>query len=244
MPSAPRWKFSPVCNPRKSSLSGIKAPEKVLKSRQGKACVTSSVTREADAVHRNLSFSYPGSHSPALRNVSFTLEAGERLAIVGCNGSGASRSPTDRCSQNAHTPPRAGKSTLANIILRISSFDGGELLVNGRDIRRYSPPEYHEHVTAVFQGFSRFEGSVRLNVGVGYVPDMRSHAHVDAAVTLAGAKKLVSGLPNGLKTSLDASGCSPVARPLADAFACGPERRQHGLSGGEVSWSDVVVNEF
>lgn len=38
---------------------------------------------------RNLSYTYPGSHTPALKDVSFTLEAGERLAIVGCNGSGA-----------------------------------------------------------------------------------------------------------------------------------------------------------
>ena len=136
--------------------------------------------------------------------------------------------------------PRAGKSTLANIMLRISGFDGGELLVNGRDIRRYNPVEYHEHVTAVFQGFSRFEGSVRLNVGVGYVPEMNSHTHVDAAVALAGAKRLVAALPNGLKTPLDASGCSPIARPLADAFACGPERRQHGLSGGEVSYRELI----
>ena len=128
----------------------------------------------------------------------------------------------------------AGKSTLANIILRITGYDSGELLVNGRDIRRYNPEEYHEHVTAVFQGFSRFEGSVKQNVGVGYEPDMRSPTSIDKAVALAGATRIVRSLPNGLKTALDASGCNPVARPLNDSFSCGPERRQHGLSGGEV----------
>ena len=130
-----------------------------------------------------------------------------------------------------------GKSTLANIILRITGFDSGELLVNGRDIRRYSPADYHEHVTAVFQGFSRFDGSVKQNVGVGYVPDMRSPTSIDKAVALAGATKIVRALPNGMKTALDASGCNPIARPFSDAFSCGPERRQYGLSGGEVRLS-------
>jgi len=86
----------------------------------------------------------------------------------------------------------------------------------------------------VFQGFSRFEGSVKHNVGVGYVPDMRSPTSIEKAVSLAGAKKIVHSLPNGLKTPLDASGCNPVARPFGDSVSCGPDRRQYGLSGGEV----------
>ncbi len=124
---------------------------------------------------------------------------------------------------------------MANILLRIVEFKSGELLINDKDIRRYKPAEYHEHVTAVFQGFSKFQGSVKENIGVGYIPEMRSPSAIDKAINLAGADHIVCSLPNGPKTILDASGCNPVSRPSDDESVRGcPERRYHGLSGGEV----------
>ncbi|KAF7794519.1 hypothetical protein EIP86_005653 [Pleurotus ostreatoroseus] len=167
---------------------------------------------------RNISYTYPGSHTPALRDVTFTLEAGERLAIVGCNGS--------------------GKSTLANVLLRITDFHGGTLLLNGRDLARHAPGDVHERATAVFQGFARFEGSLRLNVGVGYVPDMRAPASVEKAVRLAGAAGVVGALPCGMKTVLDAGAGAFGEAGCAGAGA--GERRQVGLSGGE--WQRVALS--
>ncbi|KAL4082007.1 P-loop containing nucleoside triphosphate hydrolase protein [Scleroderma yunnanense] len=171
---------------------------------------------------RNLSYTYPGSKEAALKDVSFSLEAGESLAIVGCNGS--------------------GKSTLAKILLRIIDFDRGELAVNGVDIRQLSPADYHRHVTTVFQGFSKYNSTVRENVGVGYVQKLLSQPAVSRAIHLGGADSFVDGLPNGIKTKLDASGFDGMTYTAhLGAASLGMSSRQHyGLSGGE--WQRIAIS--
>jgi len=108
------------------------------------------------------------------------------------------------------------------------------------DIRRLTPSEYHRHVTTVFQGFSKYNSTVRENVGLGYVPNLQSPAAIERAIRLGGSDAFVGSLPNGIKTKLDASGFefmpySPVAGHSVSS------RLQHGLSGGEVSLPVVVV---
>ncbi|KAI9574993.1 P-loop containing nucleoside triphosphate hydrolase protein [Boletus coccyginus] len=173
---------------------------------------------------RHLSYTYPGSKDASLKDVTFSLEAGECLAIVGYNGSGKFR---------------AGNSTLAKVLLRILDFDHGELLINGVDIRRLSPTEYHRHVTAVFQDFSKFNSTVRENVGVGCVQKLQSHAAVSRAIHLGGADTFVDTLPNGLRTKLDSSGfdAMPPAYPGTPGLS---SRQHHGLSGGE--WQRIAVS--
>ncbi|KAG9219294.1 hypothetical protein CCMSSC00406_0001704 [Pleurotus cornucopiae] len=167
---------------------------------------------------RGLSYTYPGSNEPALRDVNFTLQAGETLAIVGHNGS--------------------GKSTLANILLRIVDFSDGQLLVNDVDIRRYAPAEYHDHVTAVFQGFSKFSTTVQENVGLGFVPHVQSPEAVNHALELADADGVVNALPKGLQTKLESSVYDPVPFGGPNS-AFSPSTGHHGLSGGE--WQRVAV---
>jgi len=170
---------------------------------------------------RNLTYTYPGCKDPVLKDINLTIEAGETLAIVGFNGS--------------------GKSTLAKIILRVIDFDGGDLLVNDVDIRRYLPDEYHAHITAVFQDFAKFDASAQENVGVGYIPEMRSQSAVDAAARLAGANEILRSLPQGMKTKLDTvDPRSPAfaVKDMSQTFArsCLP----HGLSGGE--WQRLAIS--
>ena len=75
---------------------------------------------------RNVSFTYPNTNRTVLRDVSFTLHSNQSLALVGLNG--------------------AGKSTIVKLILRLYDPDGGEILINGinikvhRDKRRCAPP--------------------------------------------------------------------------------------------------------
>jgi len=137
---------------------------------------------------------------------------------------------------------RPGKSTLAKILLRIAEFDAGELLVNGNDIRRYHPTDYHQHVTAVFQGFSKFNASVKENIGVGYVPEIGHHAAIERAAELAGAASILCSLPKGLKTTLD-SGYDPATAPAETgehgSYGCS-SRARHGLSGGE--WQRIAIS--
>ena len=125
---------------------------------------------------------------------------------------------------------------MAKILLRILDFDGGELTVNGVDIRKYNPAEYHRHLTAVFQGFSRFDATVKENIGVGFVDQLQSRTAVEKAARLAGADGIVKSLPNGLRTHLDSNTLSspsffPLPEPTDQSVNLDI---QHGLSGGEV----------
>ncbi|KAH0839627.1 P-loop containing nucleoside triphosphate hydrolase protein [Lanmaoa asiatica] len=133
------------------------------------------------------------------------------------------------------------KSTLAKVLLRILDFDHGDLLINGVDIRRLSPTEYHQHITAVFQDFSKFNSTVRENVGLGYVQKLQSHAAVSHAIHLGGADTFVDTLPNGLKTKLDSSGFDAMPPAYPGTPGCGMSSRQHhGLSGGE--WQRIAIS--
>ncbi|CAL1701364.1 unnamed protein product [Somion occarium] len=167
---------------------------------------------------RNICFTYPGSTVPALNNVSFSLEPGETLAVVGFNGS--------------------GKSTLANILLRVFEFGSGNLFVNGCDIRRVEPAEYHEHVAAVFQGFAKFHASARANIGVGYVADIHKTSAIERAAELADARHLLDSLPKGLNTNLEAT--QEARTPFGITSQHCQSSSRHGLSGGE--WQRIAIS--
>lgn len=186
----------------------------------------------------NLSYTYPGSTEPALRNVSFTLEAGETLAVVGYNGSGK-QDPLSRFSHASMTPIELfpqGKSTLGKVLSRIMDFDSGELLINDVDVRRYEPAQLHRATTAVFQSFCKYNGTVAENVGVGYIDDLDCPAALRKAVQLAEGDHLVRSLPHGINTRVDALGLDSMSYSPGGVGACGTRApwASHGLSGGEV----------
>jgi ABC-type multidrug transport system fused ATPase/permease subunit len=164
---------------------------------------------------KELSFTYPGCAEPALRNVSLDLEPGESLAIVGHNGS--------------------GKSTLAKILLRVIDFDKGTLMVNGVDIRRYNPDDYHHHLTAVFQGFSKFNFTIQKNVGLGNVDKINHRPTIEQAMRLAEANAMVDSLPSGLETKLQTPGFESIPYPGNNVTLS----HLHGLSGGE--WQRIAI---
>ena len=92
----------------------------------------------------DVSFTYPGADRPALRGLTFTLRAGERVALVGPNG--------------------AGKSTLAALLLGLYEPTEGRILINGRDARAIPPPERWRHCSAIFQDFERYELTLAENL--------------------------------------------------------------------------------
>jgi ABC-type multidrug transport system fused ATPase/permease subunit len=112
--------------------------------------------------------------------------------------------------------------------------DQGDLSINDVDIRRYDPFDYHQHLTAVFQGFSKFNTTVRENVGVGRVEKMRSRTSIETAIHLAEADGVVNSLPYGIRTLLETPGFESMSYS-----GCTASSRQHGLSGGEVSYCNM-----
>lgn len=93
---------------------------------------------------RNVSFRYPGTQTDTLHNLSLTIKAGEKLAIVGLNG--------------------AGKTTLVKLICGFYDPTAGSVLLNGEDIRQYNRHDYYKQFSAVFQQFSVLEATLAQNV--------------------------------------------------------------------------------
>jgi ATP-binding cassette subfamily B protein len=124
---------------------------------------------------RGVSFDYP-SGRPALRDVSFVIEPGESVALVGANG--------------------AGKSTIIKLLCRFYDVTRGEILINGVDLRQLDPAQWYAHLGTLFQDFVQYKLTVRDNVLFGD-PSRTDEAAMVEAVRKAGASELVRELPGG-----------------------------------------------
>jgi len=124
---------------------------------------------------RSVSFDYP-SGRPALRDVSFTIEPGESIALVGANG--------------------AGKSTIIKLLCRFYDVTAGQILINGVDLRELDPAHWYAHLGTLFQDFVQYKLTVRDNVLFGD-PGRVDEAAMVEAIRKAGASELVRALPGG-----------------------------------------------
>jgi ATP-binding cassette, subfamily B, bacterial len=129
-----------------------------------------------------VTFAYPGSARPALRDVSLTLPAGTSLAVVGLNG--------------------AGKTTLVKLLARLYELEEGRITADGTDVRSFEPSAWQRKIALISQHFARYECSVLDNVGFGAPELLGSRNRVLAALERAGALDLVERLPHGLDTIL------------------------------------------
>ena len=112
-----------------------------------------------------VSFTYPGTEQPVLRNVSFVLEAGRHYALVGANGS--------------------GKSTIAKLMLGLYRPAGGRILINGTPIAEWPQDAMNGLFGVVFQDFARYSLTLRDNVEVG-ASGRLDDAAVQASLARAG----------------------------------------------------------
>src|SRR5688572_28072217 len=110
-------------------------------------------------VFEDVGFQYPGSERWAVRHVSFTLRAGERLALVGENG--------------------AGKTTLTKLLARLYDPTEGRITLDGVDLRDYDLASLRQTIGVIFQDFVRFDMRFDENIGVGEIESAREY--LDAA---------------------------------------------------------------
>jgi ATP-binding cassette, subfamily B, bacterial len=127
-------------------------------------------------------FKYPGSEKWAVRNLTFTLEAGEKLALVGENG--------------------AGKTTLVKLLARLYEPTEGRILLDGVPINAYDYTLYREAVGIIFQDFVRFMFSARENIAIGDIDQKEELDTIRSAAQKSLADTVIEGLPDGYEQVL------------------------------------------
>ena len=146
---------------------------------QGSLTVEKRMDRDYEIEFCNVSFQYPGSETFALQNISMKFRIGERLAVVGKNGS--------------------GKTTFIKLLCRLYDPTEGEILLNGINIKKYDYNEYMSVFSVVFQDYQLFAYGLGENVATktDYDPTL-----VKRCLTNAGFEERLKELPDGLNTYL------------------------------------------
>lgn len=147
---------------------------------KGKLPVEKRNDNEYEIEFRDVSFCYPGSKEYALRHFSLKLKIGEKLAIVGMNGS--------------------GKTTMIKLLCRLYDPQEGEILLNGVDIRKFKQEEYSRLFSVVFQDYTLFSLMLAQNVAVDVEYDKEK---VERCLIDAGFGERLADWKQGLETYLN-----------------------------------------
>ena len=127
---------------------------------------------------KNISFTYPGTDKVILKDVSFAISKGEKISIVGFNGS--------------------GKTTIVKLISRFYTPEQGEILWNGVNINEYNYESYLKQISAVFQDFKLFAYSISKNVDL----EERNRQQIKDCLYQVGLKDKIESLPNKMDSLL------------------------------------------
>lgn len=130
----------------------------------------------------NICFKYPGNETKTLDNVSFTLNKGEVVAIVGHNG--------------------AGKSTLVRLLTRLYDPVSGSISYDGTEITKLDPEEYRKMFSVVFQDYMLYNLPAGENIRLGNVNDGSRRERIEDAARAAGIHSLIESLPEGYATQI------------------------------------------
>jgi ATP-binding cassette subfamily B protein len=117
-----------------------------------------------------------------LRGVSFTLEAGQTVALVGANG--------------------AGKTTIVKLLARLYDPTGGAIYLDGVDLREHDVEDVRRQIAVVFQDYARFQLPARDNVGFGQLEHLGDLDRIVDASQRGGADSVIEKLPQRYDTTL------------------------------------------
>lgn len=138
---------------------------------------------DGEIVFRDVSFDY-GDGIEVLKNVSFKIAPGERVALVGASG--------------------AGKSTIANLLLRFYQTQSGSILIDGREIEQYQRESLRRRIGVVLQESILLGASIRENIVYGKID--ATDEEVEAAAREAYAHEFIAKLPEGYETIIGERG--------------------------------------
>ena len=142
-----------------------------------------------EIIFDRVTFTYPNSKEPVLKDISFTIRQGEKISIVGLN--------------------RAGKTTLVKLLCRFFEPDSGRILINGEDIQTLDESSYLREVSAVFQDFRLVPFSIQSNIAS--LPDQMINqdqqfiSKIETIVSETSVNEFTQNLKNGIKTKLNKS---------------------------------------
>ena len=187
--------FTPICTTMMNRVmfageqlmaakSAVTRIEEVLKEQPLPETTSPRQPKDASIAFEHVSFSYPGTETKALDDISFEIPEGKTVALVGASGS--------------------GKSTAAQLIPRFYDTTGGHILVGGVDVKRIDKQTLMKQIAFVFQNTKLFKDTLLENIRAAR-PDA-SRQEVLQAVELAQCREIIDRLPNGLDTMVGNGG--------------------------------------
>jgi len=133
---------------------------------------------------KNVSFTYPGNETPTLKNINMKIHPNEKIALVGYNG--------------------AGKTTLTNLLMRLYDVSGGEILIDGKNIKEETVQSHRDRFAAVFQDFQIFAATMGENVALDY--NVNKERAAKALENSGYTKELPNGMDSYLLREFDDEG--------------------------------------
>jgi ATP-binding cassette subfamily B protein len=131
---------------------------------------------------RNVSFTYPGQERLVLSDVSFRLERGERLALVGENGQ--------------------GKTTIVKLLTRLYDPTAGQILLDGVDLREYDLEDLWKETGVIFQDFMRYDMTAGENIAIGKIEERENTFRLRSAAQKSLAEQVIRKLPKSYEQIL------------------------------------------